>query len=206
MAEEEATRLADDAAIARTVQALKERNVEAVVVGNREEALRKLVEMIPEGSEVRVSSSETLDTIGYTKYVEEGNHYRSVLARVQAVEDLKERRELMRTIGTSPEYIVGSVQAIAETGEVVVASASGSQLGAHIFGAKNVIWAAGTQKIVPTLEAAVARTRGYTLWRHDQWSLARGEGTPPIGKLTLFEKEVLPGRIKIVLVKERLGW
>ena len=112
----------------------------------------------------------------------------------------------MRRLATVAEYFIGSVHAIAETGEVVIASGSGSQLGAYVYGARNVIWVAGTQKICPTLSDAVARVRGYALKRHDQWAVERGSAASPIGKLLVFEKEVLAGRVQMVLVKESLGW
>src|ERR687895_601588 len=95
----------------------------------------------------------------------------------------------IRRLSTVAEYFIGSVHAIAETGEVVIASGSGSQLGAYVYGAKHVIWVAGVQKICPTLSNAVARVRGYALKRHDQWLEERGRAAAPIGKLLIFENE-----------------
>ena len=158
MATDEATRLAGEAAVARTVEALKARNMDAMVAHSHQEALDKLKELVPQGSEVFAVTSETLDSIGFTQLVNDGKAYRSVGTLIQAAKTPEERSDLQRTIGTSPEYVVGSVQAVAETGEVVVASASGSQLGSYVFGAKHVVWVVGTQKIVPTLEKAMART------------------------------------------------
>ena len=66
----------------------------------------------------------------------------------------------MRALGARPDVIVGSVHAITEQGEVVVASASGSQLGPYASGAGKVIWVVGSQKIVPSLDEAMRRIRG----------------------------------------------
>ena len=182
MATEHITRLADDASIARTAEALTQRKMKAFVVDTYDEALAKLKELVPEGSEVFAVTSETLDDIGYTQHVAESDNYRNVDAMIKAARTPEEQMELMRTIGTTPEYVVGSVQAIAETGEVVVASASGSQMGSYTFGARHVVWVAGTQKIVPTLQDAIDRTRGYAYDRHKEWSPAHGHGVVVQGK------------------------
>ena len=112
----------------------------------------------------------------------------------------------MRRLATVSEYIIGSVQAIAETGEIVVASGSGSQLGAFVFGAKYVILVAGTQKICPTLTDAIDRVRGYTVDKHDEWLVAQGRNARPMGKLTIFENEAADDRVRVILIKENLGW
>ena len=72
---------------------------------------------------------------------------------------VKQREQRIKTTGA--EYFVGSVQAVAETGEVVVASATGSQIPAYAFNARNVVWVVGTQKIVPSLEEGLRRVREH---------------------------------------------
>ena len=104
------------------------------------------------------------------------------------------------------EYFIGSVQAIAETGEIVIASASDSQISAYAFGAKNVILVAGTQKICADLADAIERVRGYTVDRHDQWLEERGVSASPIGKLMIMEYETAPERVNLILIQEELGW
>ena len=203
---EDPRRLASDEAVARAAQALEARNIDAIVVGNRDEALQKLKELVPAGAQVLAVTSETLDDVGYTQYVAESGAYQSVIAMFQAASTPEERAELQRTLGSAPEYVVGSVQAVAETGHVVVASASGSQLSSYVFGAKNVVWVVGTQKIVPTLEDALARTYGYTFDRHKEWSPAQGHGPSAMGKVTIFESERRPDRTIVLFVKEALGW
>jgi L-lactate utilization protein LutC len=199
------TQLADHATIQRTVEALRARNIDALVAESSEEAREKLIRMIPEGAEVFKSTSDTLDTIGYSDYLRQSARYKDLHAAVTAEPDHAQQRELRR-LSTVAEYFIGSVHAIAETGEVVIASGSGSQLGAYVYGAKHVIWVAGVQKICPTLSNAVARVRGYALERHDQWLEERGRPAAPIGKLLIFENEQAAGRVSLILVKENLGW
>ena len=191
--------------INRTIEALAARNVDAVLVASREAALAKLKELVPEGGEVFVSTSETLDTIGYTEYMDGNDRYINLHDQMLAQPDAASQREFRRTT-TTADYFVGSVQAIAETGEIVVASGSGSQIGAFAYGARRVIMVAGTQKICPTLAEAEARTRGYTLELHDRWLEGRGSGPAPIGKFMVMEHEPVAGRITMILIPESLGW
>ena len=199
------TKPASSEAIQNTIKALARRNVEAILVENGEAALAKLKEMVPEGSEVFVNTSETLATIGYTEYMHGNDRYVNLHDRMMALPDPAEQREFRRKT-TTADYFVGSVQAIAETGEIVVASGSGSQVGAYSYGARRLILVAGTQKICPTLADAEARTRGYTLEVHDRWLEGRGSSAAPIGKLLIMEHEPVVGRISMVLVPESLGW
>ena len=195
----------DQAAINRTVAGLKSRNVDALVAENGEQARQMLIDMIPDGAEVFKSTSETLDTIGYSDYIRQTDRYRNLYKEVSEEPDRERQRELRR-LASVAEYYVGSVQAVAETGEVVVASGSGSQLGAYVYGAGHVIWVTGVQKICPTLDDALERVKGYSVERHHEWATAQGRAAAPLGKLMIFENEQNPDRIRMVLIKESLGW
>ena len=195
----------DQAAIDRTVAGLKSRNVDAVVAENGDEARQILIDMIPDGAEVFKSTSETLDTIGYSDYIRETDRYRNLYLEIAEEPDRDRQRELRR-LASVAEFYVGSVHAIAETGEVIVASGSGSQLGAYVYGAKTVIWVAGVQKICPSLDDALARVKGFSVERHHEWAIAQGRAAAPLGKLMIFENEQSPDRIRMVLIKESLGW
>ena len=191
--------------ISRTIEALAARNVDAVLVASREAALAKLRELVPEGSEVFVNTSETLDAIGYTEYMHGNDRYINLHDQMMSQPGPASQREFRRKT-TTADYFVGSVQAIAETGEIVIASSSGSQIGAYSYGARRVILVAGTQKICPTLSDAEARTRGFTLERHDRWLEGRGVAPTPIGKYLVMEHEPVVGRISMVLIPENIGW
>ncbi len=191
--------------INRTIEALAARNMKAILADTREAALLKLKELVPEGSEVFVSTSETLDTIGYTEHMHGNDRYINLHDQMLAHTDPASQREFRRKT-TTADYFVGSVQAIAETGEIVVASGSGSQIGAYAYGARRVILVAGTQKICPSLADAEARTRGFTLERHDRWLEGRGAAPAPIGKYLVMEHEPVAGRISMILIPESLGW
>ena len=102
---------------------------------------------------------------------------------------------------------MGSVHAITEKGQVLVASATGSQLGPYSYGAEHVIWVAGTQKIVRDLDEANDRIFSYTLQKESERA-RKAYGVPgsTVAKLLVVNREVQPGRVTIVLVNERLGF
>ncbi len=191
--------------IQRTIDALAARNVEAILMEDGAAALEQLKKLVPEGSEVFVNTSETLATIGYTDYMHDNASYANLHDQMLAHADPAEQREFRRKT-TTADYFVGSVQAIAETGEIVVASGSGSQIGAYSYGARRLILVVGTQKICPTLAEAEARTRGWTLEIHDRWLEGRGVAPTPIGKYLVMEHEPVVGRITMLLIPESLGW
>ena len=197
--------LASETSILRTVESLTQRNITALAVDSAVEALRLLVSLVPSGSEVYCGTTETLSSIGFPEYIHNNPDYRSLDREFESESDPQNKQELRRLSSIS-EYYVGSAQAISETGEVVVASSSGSQIGAYAFGAKHVIFVSGTQKICPSLSDAISRVRGYSIDKHDEWLAEKGIGPAPIGKLLILEKETQVGRITVLLVREDLGW
>ena len=190
----------------QTSSALIQRNIDTSIAENAAEAKQLLMDLIPKNSEVYVSTSETLDSIGYTEHISQSNGYKSLNELVTAEPDLDAQKDVRRRVTTIADYFVGSVQAISASGEVIIASGSGSQIAAYVYGAKKVFWVAGIQKICPDLPSAIERVRGYTLEKHDQWLEGYGRSAAPVGKLLIFEHEQVKERVHMILVKETLGW
>ena len=87
----------------------------------------------------------------------------------------------------------------------MLASATGSQMGSAVFGADSVIWVAGTQKIVPSLEEGFRRIREHSYPLEDERTRnVYGRGSA-INKILIVNGEQ-PGRITVVLVKQNLGF
>ncbi len=144
-------RLAGEEAIIRTKESLERRGVNVIIVGSRQEALKKLEELLPEGVELMTGGSTTLDQIGFADFlIHNPEKYNKLKNAIFTERDPAKQSELRRRSNVA-EYYIGSVHAVAETGQVVVASATGSQLGAYAYGAEHVVWVVGTQKITPTL-------------------------------------------------------
>ena len=150
-------KLANSSTINNVVQALNSNGIETIVVENGEEAKKKSLEILPEGKEIMTMVSTTLDTISLsTEINKEGSQYKPVRDKLYAMDRKTQERE-MKSLGGVPEWAIGSVHAITEEGQILVASASGSQLPAYTYGATNVLWIVGVQKIVKNLEEGLKR-------------------------------------------------
>jgi L-lactate utilization protein LutC len=120
--------------------------------------------------------------------------------------DPKTQNREMQKMGATPEYMIGSVHAVTETGRVIIASMTGSQLAGYAAAAAHVIWVVGTQKIVPTLEDGLRRLEEYTLPLENTRALKASGINSSINKLLFVNKEFRPGRTTMILVKENLGY
>jgi L-lactate utilization protein LutB len=196
---------ASDAQIERTLQALEANNIHAIVAENGAEAKKILMEIIPDGVEVFTSSSVTLNTLGITEEIDKSGRYDSVREKLALMDRKTQNREMMK-LGATPEYMIGSVHAVTETGQVIIASKTGSQLAGYVAGAAHVIWVVGTQKIVPTLEDGMKRVEDYTLPLESARAFKAYGIYSSISKLLIVNKEFLPGRTTMILVKENLGF
>lgn len=201
--------LANEESLNKTITALKENGIESIVVETGEDAKKKIVELLPKNSEVMTMTSVTLDTIGVVQLVNNSGDYDLVKAKLMKLDRETQATE-MQKLGSAPEWVLGSVHAITEDGKVVIASNTGSQLPAYAYGSQHVIWVVGTQKIVPNLDDAMKRIYDYVL--PIETKRARKAYNLPdsfhsnVSKLLIINKELVPQRIKILFVKEKLGF
>ena len=193
--------------ISKTMAALKERNISAQLVGNRSEALLAVENLLPAQAEIMTGGSQTLEQIGFVNLLQTGQHpWQSFKDKIFAEKDPAKQGEL-RQQSCLAEYFLGSVHAVTEKGEIIVASYSGSQLPSYVFTSNNVIWVVGAQKIVPDLESGLKRVWDYVLPLEDQRMKKTGAPGSAIGKLLIFERETLPFRkIHLIFVNEVLGF
>jgi len=205
LSDTEFTQLASDEQIAKTVQALSAHGMRVVVFETGEEARSYVLDLIPSGAEVYNSPSRTLELIGLAEDIEHPMRFQSVRARLHTLDRVTQRHE-MRQLGASPDVLVGSVHAVTEQGEVLIASAVGSQLGPAASGAGAVIWVVGTQKLVRTLEDGLRRIREHSLPLESERTQQVYGRASAINKLLIVSGEAYPGRITIVLVKQQLGF
>ncbi|HET6596208.1 MAG TPA: lactate utilization protein [Anaerolineales bacterium] len=195
--------------VQRTVEAVNARGIHAELVETKEAALERVKALIPPGCVVMTGSSVTLQQIGFEDILIRGDHpWRNFKADLLAEKD-PNKQSTMRRQGTLAEYYLGSVNALAETGELVFASGSGSQLPAYAYNSRNVIWVAGTQKITTTLDNALQRVREYVLPLEDerQKSLGNKAGSH-INRVLIMEGEpaYLRRNLNLILVNQVLGF
>jgi hypothetical protein len=198
-------KLASDEQIARTVNALELNGIHAVVVENGTKAREKVAELLPTGAEVFMASSTTLNVLGIAEDIDQSGRYNSVRLKLSKLDRKTQGREMVK-LGATPEYVLGSVHALTETGSAIIASMSGSQLGPYVSGAAKVIWVVGSQKIVPSLEEGFKRVEEYSLALENGRAMKAYGMKSSINKLLVVNREVVPGRITVVLVKENVGF
>ena len=199
--------LADPESIAKAVDSLKTNGINAVVVENSEDTKKKVLELLPQDSEVMTMSSVTLDTLGLAKEINESGKYNSVKAKLMKM-DRKTQGLEMQKLGAAPEYVVGSVHAVTQDGILLIASNTGSQLPAYAYGASHVIWVVGTQKIVENEERGKKRIYEYVLPLESErinkvFNTTVGSF---VSKLLTIDRERKPDRLTVIFVKEKLGF
>ena len=195
-----------DEVIKATAEALQKRGFQAVIVANRAEALAKLKELIPAGASVMTGGSTTLDEIGFTEYLVSGKHpYRNLKDAILAETDRQKQVELRRQ-ATLADYYLGSLQALAQTGEAVACDATGTRTGPYCYGPRKVIWVTGVNKIVKDLEQGLRRMREHCVPLEDQRMKKAGYPGTTLSRILIYEKDNPPSRTTTILIKEKLGF
>jgi hypothetical protein len=202
---QEFTALASDEQIERTAKALEARNIKTLIAENGEEARRMFFELVPEGAEVFLGSSVTLETLGIKDEIDNSGKYDALRPKMWAMDRATQAREI-RKLGAGPDFAAGSVHAVTEDGRVIIASNTGSQLGPYASGAGKVIWVVGAQKLVKDLDEAMRRLEEYTIPLEDVHMQQLYNAHTNLSKLLIVNKEIRPDRITMIIVKEKLGY
>lgn len=194
----------------KTIEAVRARGVTVTLVDTKESALVHLQVLIPAGVSVMTGASITLQQTGFEALLMSGNHpWKYLKAGIMAEKD-PAKAVALRKQASQADYYLGSVHAIAETGEILIASATGSQLSAYAYSSTNIVWVAGAQKITPILETAFQRVREYVLPLEDKHmkQLYGEQARSFIGKILVFEREApyLHRSVNLLLVNEVLGY
>ncbi len=198
-------RPAQEEQLLRAAEALKAHDFSPHLVDTVADARILLNGLLPKDKEIFTANSETLRVSGIAADIDESGTFRSVRSKLVGLEgDIRAQI----TAGAAPDVVVGSVHAVTEDGLMVAASASGSQFAPYAAGAEKAFWVVGAQKIVPDLESALRRVRTYSLPReHDRiWAATEGKFSSFIGKILIMEREFLPDRSTVILVREEIGF
>ena len=197
--------LASDERIATVAAALERNGIRSLRAATRADARDLVRSLLTDGAEVYNNTSQTLEAIGIADDIERSGRYQALRLRLYRMDREMQRRE-MRTLAASPDYVVGSVHALTEDGSLLIASASGSQLGPLVSGAGHVILVIGAQKIVPDVSAGMRRIYTYCYPLEDARA-RQAYGVPSgVNNILIINKEVTPGRVTAIIVRERLGF
>jgi hypothetical protein len=193
----------------RVAAALTARNFAVEILDDAAAARTRVKDLIPEGASVFTGASETLRLSGIEADINHSGRYDAIRARGQAMDRATQMDEIRRVLA-SPDVIVGSVAAVTETGSLVVASASGSQLtgyaGGYAGGSARAIWIVGAQKVVPDLSAALRRIEDHCLPLENDRAMKAYGRPSAINRVLILNAEPHPGRGTVLLLREAIGF
>lgn len=198
----------------RMVEALKKRNIEACYVATKEEALAQALHWIPEGSSVGWGGSVTIDEIGLKDAIRQGNY---IALDREAVPTPEEKDQVMHDV-LSADYFLTSANAIAEDGTMVNIDGMSNRLAAMCYGPRHVLYIIGMNKAVGSPKDAYRRARTeaapINAMRFDLDTPCRNTGccydcqSPDTicCQILITRHSRVPGRAKVILVEEPLGF
>lgn len=195
------------------VKNLQSRHFDAYYCANREEALKKALELIPEGAVVGWGGAQTCEQIGLLEAVKAGNY--KAMDRSTA-ETAQEREQMMKQMILGDVFLTGA-NALSLDGQMVNIDGTGNRLAAICYGPDLILVFAGMNKVEDTLQDAITRARTVAAPMNKQrfpnatpcevtgaCADCKAEGC--ICNQILVTRHCRPaGRIKFVLVGEDLG-
>lgn len=197
------------------IQALQQRNMEASYATTRTEALAQALAWMPEGSRVGWGGSASIDAIGLKDAVRQGNY--QVIDRDNAASP-EEKDAIMHEILAHCDYFLTSTNAISQDGVLVNIDGTANRLAAMCYGPRHVLYIVGMNKVVATAEDALHRARSeaapINAMRFDLNTPCRKTGCcydckspDTVCCQILFTRfNHTPGRVKVILVEEDLGY
>jgi YkgG family uncharacterized protein len=197
--------LAGDPRVTRTAAALEANGISVLRAADAGEAKRVVLGLIPDGSQVHHGASQSLDVTGITDEIEKSGRYEPVRLQIGSL-DRPTQADEIRRLSAAPDVMLGSIHAVTETGSLLAASMGGSQLGPYVSGAGRVILVVGTQKIVSDVLVGLRRIHEYAFPLEDARAQAAYGIHSAVNKVLIINREIVPGRITVVLVDEVLGF
>jgi len=200
----EFTRLPDEAVLLDTMRLLEEHGFSAELVDDLEAARAKVLARIPEGASVMTNTSVTLQETGIADAIDGSGLYDSARAKMAAL-DYETQLQEMKAVAGQPDFALGSVHAITRDGSLFIASASGSQLASYVWGAANVIFVVGAQKLAADTETARRRIFEHSLKLEEARAYEAYGLSSFVGKVLEIRQDT-PGRIHVVLIRRVVGF
>ena len=201
----EFSRVASTEQIRGVASALERNGITCIVLDSAEEARKAVRSILPVGAEVYNNTSRTLEVIGVAEDIERSGQYQPLRPRLYQMDREMQGRE-MRQLSASPEWVVGSVHALTEEGSLLIASASGSQLGPIASGAGHVVLVVGAQKIVRDFSTGLRRIYEYCFPLEDRRARQAYGVSSGVNNVLVINRAIATGRITAILVSEPLGF
>lgn len=199
------TEPATEQRLQRAADALTANGFTAEILDDAGAARTRIKELIPDGASVFTGASETLRLSGIEEDINASGRYDAIRPRGQTMDRATQLAEIWRLM-SCPEVIVGSVHAVTETGSLVIASASGSQLPGYAGGSRRAIWIVGAQKVVPDLSTALRRVEEHCLPLESERAMKAYGQPSAVNRLLILNAEPEVGRGIVLLLREAIGF
>ena len=201
--------------LAKTIiKNLQRRHIEGFYCPSGEEAVKKVSELIADGSTVTWGGTMTVRDLGIPEHLKS----RGTLEIIDRdLAETLEERQAMYLRAFSADVYLSSANAISEDGVIVNIDGAGNRVAAITWGPKKVIFVIGLNKVTQTVEAALSRARGtaspINSARFDIKTPCKADGvchncnSPEcICNYVHFLRNSPKGRHTVILVGENLGY
>jgi len=201
--------------IERTVENLRKNRMQAFFVESRKDVVTLLETLMKEGDTVAVGGSMTLFEAGVIDHLRSGRYiFYDRYAEGLTPEQMTE----IHRKAFSVNFFLTSTNAVTEKGELFNVDGRGNRVAAMIYGPDNVIVIAGCNKIVTDLDEAVNRLRQIAAPAN---TVRLSRRTPCVHTgycqdcrsedriccdYVVLRQQMVPDRIKVILVGEELGY
>lgn len=201
-------------AAATIIKNLEKRQMEGYYCATSEEAVKKALELMPEGASIGWGGSMTLAETGLMDVIREENY--RIIDREMA-KTPEEQRKIYGEICCS-DFFLMSTNAITLDGELVNIDGRGNRVAFLCYGPQNVLIIAGMNKVVSDVESGVKRVRDIASPPN---TVRLNKNTPCAvtgrcgnclspdcicSQVLITRRSGIPGRIKVILVGEELGY
>lgn len=210
----------------RTARALNANCMDAYIVEDKAQALEKVLELIPCGAVIGVGGSETLNECGVIDAIR-SDKYRFIDRFAPSLSREQTKKLFVEALGA--DVFISGTNAITEDGVLYNVDGNGNRIAGIAYGPESVIIVAGYNKIVKTLDDAQKRVKSmaapantkrlgcasYCEKEGQCLSLANGsdvmtDGCNGDGRICchylISARQRIKGRIKVILVKQELGF
>lgn len=189
----------------RAAAALRTGGFTVEILDDAASARIRIKALVPEGAGVLTGASETLRLSGIDEDINASGHYDAIRPHILTIDRATGADEI-RKLAAVPDFVINSVAAVTETGSLVLASGSGSQLPANAGGAAHAVWIIGAQKVVPDLSTALRRVQEHALPLENARAQAAYGMPSAVNRLLILNAEPRPGRGTVLLLREAIGY
>lgn len=195
----------------KVIKGLESRNMSGYYAADREEALKKALELIPLKASVTKGGSMSVREIGLEKALIEGDY--NYMNRDEVTD--KRAAELF---AYDADVFLGSVNAITEDGVLVNIDGNSNRVSAYAYGPRKLVLVVGMNKVCDDVDGAMKRARGEAAPINAQRFSIKTPCTATGSCMNCKSPDTIccqflitryskhPGRIHVILVNDSLGF